>query len=359
VAQQARLTTRAERESFRSIRRACYAGLDSITLREEVARRAAGVVPTDACALTATDPDTGLFTHGWVDGLPQSFVRSYLTHLYPEEAVQFIDLARSGRTSSTARSGAYGAVLRAEGLEHRVHTVLCADGELWGTWCMFRRPTSPAFSERELRFLGVVAPHIGYGLRAAAMTEAARAGGTDAPATTPAVLVLDARRRITMRGGPAATHLDDLANVGIDSELLPFAVMSLLASLDASARARIEPLSAELRAQGRSGCWYVLRATVAEPDAGGESATIITIEPTGARPGATALTHVYSLTQREREVVQLVLRGESTKRIGVRLGVSIHTVQDHLGRACEKVGVRGRKALVSKLYFDNLARDAD
>ena len=34
---------------------------------------------------------------------------------------------------------------------------------------------------------------------------------------------------------------------------------------------------------------------------------------------------------------------------------STHTVQDHLERACDKVGVRGRKALVAKLFRDGFA----
>jgi DNA-binding CsgD family transcriptional regulator len=34
------------------------------------------------------------------------------------------------------------------------------------------------------------------------------------------------------------------------------------------------------------------------------------------------------------------------------LGLSVHTAQDYLDHDCEKVGVRGRKALVAKLFRD-------
>ena len=38
-----------------------------------------------------------------------------------------------------------------------------------------------------------------------------------------------------------------------------------------------------------------------------------------------------------------------------QLGVSAYTVRDHVDHACEKVGVRGRKALLAKLFFDGYA----
>lgn len=45
-------------------------------------------------------------------------------------------------------------------------------------------------------------------------------------------------------------------------------------------------------------------------------------------------------------------RGDSTKEVAAALGLSPHTVSEYLDRACGKVGVRGRKALVARLYFD-------
>jgi len=67
------------------------------------------------------------------------------------------------------------------------------------------------------------------------------------------------------------------------------------------------------------------------------------------------LTSRYDLSLREREVVAAVTRGESTKAIAESLGVSPHTVIEHIDRACRKIGVRGRKALIAKLFFDGSA----
>lgn len=94
---------------------------------------------------------------------------------------------------------------------------------------------------------------------------------------------------------------------------------------------------------------------LAEPDATGECSTVVVVQPSTPRERAAILTRLYDLSQREREVTAAVARGESTKRIAARLGVSPHTVKEHLDRACAKIGVRGRKALVAKLFFDGYA----
>ena len=50
----------AEREAYRGVRRACDAGLDSVTLRAEVTRRITRLIPADASYFGTLDPHTGL-----------------------------------------------------------------------------------------------------------------------------------------------------------------------------------------------------------------------------------------------------------------------------------------------------------
>jgi DNA-binding CsgD family transcriptional regulator len=352
MTQARRLTTRVERETLSSIKRACYAGLDSLTLRQEVGRRAAAIIPAESYAVMTTDPETGLFVHGWSERLSESFVQSYVNSVYPHEVDDFIDLAQSGLTVSTENSAPFQEVLRSDGLEHALHAALCADSGMYGSWCFFRESASRSFGEPETRFMRAIAPHVGKGLQAAALTEAAISETASSDAAAPGVIVLDGRRRIVLRSGPATEQLQDLADVGMLFETLPYAVISLLTRLRVAHASSTGPLGAELRAQGRAGRWYTLRASLAEPDASGEAATVIVIEPAARRATAPLLSRMYGLTPREREVLLLVIRGESNKSIASRLSLSVHTVQDHLNHACEKVGVRGRKALLARLFFD-------
>jgi DNA-binding CsgD family transcriptional regulator len=69
----------------------------------------------------------------------------------------------------------------------------------------------------------------------------------------------------------------------------------------------------------------------------------VLIEPAGPRQVAWLKTAAYGLSPREREVVDLVLRGASRKQIAAMLYISEYTVQDHLTNVFDKVGVRGRE----------------
>ena len=82
---------------------------------------------------------------------------------------------------------------------------------------------------------------------------------------------------------------------------------------------------------------------------------MVVIEPAGPREVAWLRTSAYSLTAREREVVDLVVRGASTKEISKTLYISEYTVQEHLSNVFDKLGVRGRRALVKRLYLDSLS----
>lgn len=51
-----------------------------------------------------------------------------------------------------------------------------------------------------------------------------------------------------------------------------------------------------------------------------------------------------SLTNREREVLELLTNGDSNRELGQRLGVSPRTIQKHLQRIYAKLGVKNRMA---------------
>lgn len=78
------------------------------------------------------------------------------------------------------------------------------------------------------------------------------------------------------------------------------------------------------------------------------------IEPSKAEEVAWLNLAAYGLSRREVEVVRLVVRGASTRRISEELFISGYTVQNHLCNVFEKVGVRSRRALIKSLFFDNL-----
>lgn len=55
-----------------------------------------------------------------------------------------------------------------------------------------------------------------------------------------------------------------------------------------------------------------------------------------------------ALSDREKEILILIAHDVTTSEIARRLGISRRTVESHIGRACQKLGVSSRPAAVAK-----------
>jgi DNA-binding CsgD family transcriptional regulator len=343
---------------LRSVKRVCNAGLDSRTLRRNVAQLVAPQLAFDAYAFSTCDPDTGLMTHVVADGVPPAVARTYVNVLYPDHCARLaIDMPRRGIAvfSMLEHSRETRSVLAAHGLHEQLHVSLDVNGRLWGTWCLMRERPGGRSQPSTRSLLQRMVPHLARALQMAALIDRGlnTSSHEAAAATSPGVVVLDSRNRSVLQTPWATRWLEDIADIGLHMpNALPLAVIALVTRLR---RSRDDGATCQLRARGASGRLYTVRASLAEPDPTGEAATVIVIQPAAPREIASMLTQLYDLSAREREVVAGVARGQSTKAIAASLGVSSHTIIEHIERACGKIGVRGRKALIAKLFFDGYA----
>ena len=81
---------------------------------------------------------------------------------------------------------------------------------------------------------------------------------------------------------------------------------------------------------------------------------MLIIAPAGPKQVLSLTAIGYGLSPREQEVVDLVVRGASTRQISQALTISEYTVKDHLSNIFEKVGIRGRRSLVKQLYLNTI-----
>ncbi len=63
---------------------------------------------------------------------------------------------------------------------------------------------------------------------------------------------------------------------------------------------------------------------------------------------------VSQLTAREREILQLLTEGHSTRSMAERLSVSPRTITTHLGNMMSKLGVSSRTELMAKALRQRL-----
>jgi len=115
--------------------------------------------------------------------------------------------------------------------------------------------------------------------------------------------------------------------------------------LDGARRARLEELAA-LVARGvePSGDFCVGEGTVARFSrlrGEGRAVVLATLSPTDPA----LVSPEADLSPRQREVIRFALAGASAPEISEALGLSAHTVRDHLGAAYQVLGVRSRAAL--------------
>ena len=162
----------------------------------------------------------------------------------------------------------------------------------------------------------------------------------------PVVILLDEHQRIVSQSEGASEVLDDL-RVSIDGDV-PTTI------LVAASKARVGRTAGRFttRLRGNSGRWVRLHVAPMDGPADLVAITIDRATPSDLMP---ILLDSYGYTPRESDIVMAMCRGLATKEIAVELGISAHTVRDHLKVVFTKTGVNSRGELVARLFTDPLA----
>lgn len=101
----------------------------------------------------------------------------------------------------------------------------------------------------------------------------------------------------------------------------------------------------------------IARQLVAEAAAGRLDAKVVdAVMASLDRPERAAPATSHGLSERELDVSRLLARGKSNKEIGAQLYISPRTVQVHVGRIFEKLGVQSRAGAAVWLVEHDLAR---
>lgn len=352
--------SRPQRDAFEAVRRVTSSPLDSIRLREAIIDRLAVAVPFDAGAMATADPEFGLFTHGSVWRYPDTLLKRFYREIYANEAaIKFIDMAREGRGVSRDVGPIEAEANREHGLGPKLNAAFGEHGRLWGALCLARGDDQAPFSDSECALVGALVPLITSAFRRAALLEQSEYeidAPTDAPSIAPGVAIYNTGGTLVLRDARASQYLDDLKDINLTSEM-PVPVAGALTQLRWRLRSpeRYTSQSADVgvRMRGRSGRWYSVHASATESNATqNDGHSVVVFTPLGGGERANVLAQLYGLTTREREVIARIAHGESGKQIAANLGLSAHTVQAHIDNACEKMGVRGRRELVAKLFVD-------
>ncbi len=213
-------------------------------------------------------------------------------------------------------------------------------GETWGALGLYRETGRPLFDEGEKRFLTEVSTALAEGARRALVYgEATEPDWPDGPG----LVMIGADGEVESMTEAGRARLTALAGGDLGAGT-PMAVLAV-------ARAAAAGERAETRVRVPNGPWLTLSAARML----GEQRVAVLVER--ARPARIfdLVMSANALTERERDVVGLVLTGASTPGIASALALTPYSVQEHLKSVFDKMGVRSRRELVAQAFFTHYA----
>ena len=345
----------------REIVELCYRGVDSMTLRREAVASLAKVVPVDGTFFATVDPSTLLYSSAFRQGMPADVTPRFLHNEFMEddvnkvrhlatatEPVSWLDLATAGDRELSPR---YRDLMRPLGFGDELRAAVRADGWCWGFLCLHRQDGAAGFTIADARFLSDLIPHLAAGLRRCAVAESASGASGD---EGPGVFTVAPDWTIGAATPAAQRWLAELAEgETIHVGGLPVPVYAVVEQLHGSCSQELERgVVPSVRVRTRSGRWLTLHGSFLS---GNQSAAAVIIEPSDRHDLAPLIIAAYGLTVREGQVTQDLLRGAPTKDIATHLGISAHTVNDHIKSVFDKTGSRSRGDLLGRVFAAHYA----
>jgi DNA-binding CsgD family transcriptional regulator len=335
----------------RAIGRLCGDAGTVTELFEGIAKRLEPELGHDAGAWLATDPSTILFTDGVVEGFTEGTCEPWFRHeLSVPNVATFSELARSRRTTvrlSQATGGDLRAsarwreVLEPAGFGNELRVVFRDGGAVWGAATIHRRTEAADFDAAEERLIARLSPVVAAGIRRIVMLERSLDTEPDGPG-----LLFVGPDRVAQPVTPAGTRWLELLGVPPGTRSHP--ALFTLGELTAGSR----PGKRRVRVQTTDGRWITLYA---EPMQDRADTFAVIVEPSRRADVASITALAYGLSGREQQLVLALARGDGTEAMAEQLGISLHTVRDHLKSIFEKTAVRSRSELVARLFHDHYA----
>jgi len=345
----------------RSVRRelqaASMAGLDVAAFTRRAVTLLRRSVHFDACCFATVDPTTRLITGAMADGLDEARAPHLFEIEYARGDVNgYRALAQANVSAATlhdatagdpSRSARFDEILRPLGFGHEMRVLFSSGGRTWGVAGLMRDTAGPRFDEDDVRAAQALTETIAGGLRASLLVEVVGRRRA-ASATGPAVIVVDGSDAIEVVTPAASARLEDMS--GYAPGALPPAILAAV-----SAARAVVAEGANLRVRGTSGAWWVVSATAIADGSGRRPKVVATIEEARTPDVVPLVVAALGLSARERDVLVGVLEGLTSGEIAADLGISTHTVNDHLKSIFAKAEVRSRRELVAKIFFEHYA----
>jgi DNA-binding CsgD family transcriptional regulator len=197
-----------------------------------------------------------------------------------------------------------------------------------------------------VKLLAGLCHYIGHGIRTSLlMSGVAR---DTVGAASPALVVLADDGSVDSISAEAREWLGPLDDEGLESTIVLHEVAQQSRVLARDGAGRI----ACARTRARSGDWLVVRGARLKGAGSGVGRTALVLEPARRSDIAPVVMRLHQLTDREREVTQLILTGMPIHAIAEKLWITPETLRGHIKAVFAKLGVNSRPQLAALLSHD-------
>lgn len=262
-----------------------------------------------------------------------------------DDLVQIADLAVADEPAASlhavtggelACSRRYRLLLGPSGVTDELRLVFRDGQRCWGSLCAYR--IDGAFDDDTVGLAATWSEPLARAVRQVLLAQLC-----GPPDVTPGTLLVDGTGQVLSTTEAA----EDLLRT-VDADRVPAAVRSVVT---ASRRGR----QANASLATDDGSWLSLHAMASKGTGTGlvEEEVVVVVEPTRPPALAGVIVDAYGLTGRERDVLGELLRAEPVKRIARNLGLSEHTVRDHLKRIYRKLGGQSRQEVAQRIFHEH------
>ena len=341
----------------RDVERLAAGDGDWVTFASRAGEALRKVIPFDRTCWHPVDPGTMLFTGSLVKDMVCDGAWLARYEYATDDVNQWAFLARSGYRAGSLNQATSGNPSRSPrylssngSLGDELRGAFVVDGGYWGAAGFLRDRGRPLFDEDEVRLLASLSPLLGAGFRQRVLRTSL---GKDQPPEPPGLVVLDAQGDVESISPAAGNWLEQLVELPPPRRPEESRVLQAVAAQVRRTAAELggSELPARVRVQTLSGRWLVLDGMSLPGKEEGRIAVMI--QPAPAHEVAPLIVQAYGLSEREREITLLCLRGMSTRDISAALSISPYTVQDHFKGIFDKTGARSRAELIGQIFLEH------
>ena len=332
----------------------CASSLDDRSFRAAVLEAIRLALPYDGYVWALTDPASavGVSPLAYLPGLDMRRLPNVILGKYTSSVNRWTAMPASGCAGLVATTGGdlgRSALWRAVADELPVVDVLSAVlRDRFGCWGFLDlwRFEGGAFTEVDVQFLGSLLADLTVAQRSR-VAQMFGQGPESVDDRGPALVLLSDDLSLVTETPAAEQSLRRLLPTDPRDAPVPAAALNVAAQLLAH-EGGVDASPARARMHSHGGAWVTLQAARLRSSDAMAASIAVTIDSTGLGDRLDVFSRAHGFTKRETEVVVELARGDSTRLVAQRLGLSEYTVQDHLKNVFAKSATSSRAELIAR-----------